>query len=822
MKKLNIRLLLIIASFLSDPRPSLSQIVPDSSLGRNSSVVINGTIKGVDSKIISGGYNAGLSLLHSLKEFNIDSDTGAYFSNPIGVQNIVVRVTGINSSSILGTLGVLGSANLFLLNPNGIIFGPNAKLDLNGSFLASTADSIQFENGYKFNSITANEPPLIQINIPVGLNFNKSTGTITVKGDGHNLITKSSAAAPLAQNGITTTGLSVSQGKTLAFVGSNVDFTGGISTAPSGNIELSSVSSGSVGINFNSTGSLSLDFRNVLDRGDITLSNLSLLNASGFGGGNISLFGRDITLTDNSLALISNYGKTPSGSISINASGTATILGATANTVSKNTAGNGLRSEALSDGDGANINIFAHNLTLDNAGKIFTEALAEGDAGSININVADTTQILGNSIFNPSYGVGSLIVSSGLNKGKTGSILLKTKILDIRNGGLLNTSAYGKADGGNVDVEADEILVTGYNKFILTPSQISANSQGSGKGGDLSINTKKASFTNGGSAFTVTQASGPAGNLLINATDFIDVSGSIPNSLPSSISASSLLANPAIRAAFGLPPIPTGNAGSVTINTPLLKVSDSAAITVRSDGTGDAGTLNINTALTLLRNGNIFASTNGGNGGTINITTSKLIAQNSLISASARGKGNGGNISITSDVIFGDRNSYLRANAENGRGGEITIDTQGISFPRENITAISTSGANSNGKVQINATNTTLSLLSLYKPPNVRYSFSTTCKPNPRKSLSVHGGSGMVPEQFDEPIENTINAKNTYYRLDLKTRKKIPLGEAMLSWRDNGDGTGSPVSELPDPLSIASIPAFHCFDSSPVTSAKIK
>jgi filamentous hemagglutinin family protein len=822
MKKLNIRLLLIITSFLSAPRPSLSQIVPDSSLGRNSSVVTNGTIKGVDSKIVSGGYNTGLSLLHSLKEFNIDSGTGAYFSNPTGIQNIVVRVTGINSSSILGTLGVLGSANLFLLNPKGIIFGPNAKLDLNGSFLASTADSIQFENGYKFNSITANEPPLIQINIPVGLNFNKNTGTITVKGDGHNLITKSSAAAPLAQNGITTTGLSVSQGKTLAFVGGNVNFTGGISTAPSGDIDLASVSTGSVRININPTGSLSLDYKNILDRGDITLSNLSLLNASGFGGGNISLFGRNVILTDDSLALISNYGKTPSGSISINASGTATILGATANTVSKNNAGNGLRSEALSDGDGANINIFAHDLTIDNAGKIFTEALNKGNAGGININVEDTTQILGNSIFNPSYGVGSLIISSGLKKGRAGSIFLKTKILDISNGGLLSTSAYGTADGGNVDVEADEILVTGYNKFSLTPSQISANSLGSGKGGDLLINTKKASFTNGGSAFTVTQASGPAGNLLINATDFIDVSGSIPNSLPSSISASSLLANPAILKAFGLPPTPTGKSGGVTINTPLLKVSDGAAITVNSDGTGDAGNLNINTELTLLKNGNILASTNGGDGGIINITTTKLVAQNSLISASARGKGNGGNIFITSNIVFGDKNSYLRANAEYGRGGNITVDVDGFSFPRENITAISTSDANSNGKVNINATNTTLSVLSLYKPPNVRYTFSTTCKPDPRKSLSVRNGSGLMPEQYDEPIENTIHAKNTYYRLDLKTRKKIPLGEAMLSWRDNGGGKGSPVSELPDPLSIASLPAFHCFDSSPVSSAKIK
>lgn len=64
-----------------------------------------------------------------------------YFVNRNGIQNIVSRVTGKEASNILGTLAVEGNANLFLLNPNGILFGKNAQLDVRGSFIGTTANA---------------------------------------------------------------------------------------------------------------------------------------------------------------------------------------------------------------------------------------------------------------------------------------------------------------------------------------------------------------------------------------------------------------------------------------------------------------------------------------------------------------------------------------------------------------------------------------------------------------------------------------------------------------------------------------------------------
>ncbi|HEY9600827.1 MAG TPA: filamentous hemagglutinin N-terminal domain-containing protein, partial [Allocoleopsis sp.] len=107
-------------------------IVPDTTLGIERSVVTSGVdLGGVLGERIEGGAVRGTNLFHSFSQFNVGELQRAYFANPSGIINILSRVTGNNPSNILGTLGVTGgNANLFLINPNGIIFGPNAKLDI--------------------------------------------------------------------------------------------------------------------------------------------------------------------------------------------------------------------------------------------------------------------------------------------------------------------------------------------------------------------------------------------------------------------------------------------------------------------------------------------------------------------------------------------------------------------------------------------------------------------------------------------------------------------------------------------------------------------
>ncbi|MGH2416665.1 MAG: filamentous hemagglutinin N-terminal domain-containing protein, partial [Microcystaceae cyanobacterium] len=143
--------------------PAIAQIVPDGTLGSESSTVKQDNINGFPSDVIEGGAARGANLFHSFSEFNVGEGRGAYFANPAAIENILSRVTGGNLSNILGTLGVLGNANLFFINPNGIVFGPNARLDLRGSFVASTADSLLFENGFEFSASNPQAPPLLTV-----------------------------------------------------------------------------------------------------------------------------------------------------------------------------------------------------------------------------------------------------------------------------------------------------------------------------------------------------------------------------------------------------------------------------------------------------------------------------------------------------------------------------------------------------------------------------------------------------------------------------------------------------------------------------------
>jgi filamentous hemagglutinin family protein len=163
---------------------TLAQITPDTTLGAESSRITPGAnLQGLPADLIEGGALRETNLFHSFSEFNVNNGQRVYFANPTGIENIFTRVTGNNISNILGTLGVNGNANLFLLNPNGIIFGPNARLDINGSFLATTANSFQFPGGVEFSATNPQAPPLLSINVPLGVQYGSQPGAIASTGN---------------------------------------------------------------------------------------------------------------------------------------------------------------------------------------------------------------------------------------------------------------------------------------------------------------------------------------------------------------------------------------------------------------------------------------------------------------------------------------------------------------------------------------------------------------------------------------------------------------------------------------------------------------
>ncbi|MEM1395030.1 MAG: filamentous hemagglutinin, partial [Cyanobacteria bacterium P01_H01_bin.150] len=268
--------------------------------------------------------------------------------------------------------------------------------------------------------------------------------------------------------------------------------------------------------------------------------------------------------------------------------------------------------------------------------------------------------------------------------------------------------------GGNIDVNAKSISLTGYNPNTFIPSSLSAGTIGTGEAsaGSLTVNTESLVVKDGGRVDSSTFASGTAGSITINAKDFVEVSGTVPGTIFSSLIISSAnIIDEFLQQALGLPAIPVGKSGNVDINTPILRVNNGGEVTVKNDGTGKGGELNINANSILLNSkGKITASTLSGEGGNIDLQVKDglILRGQGLISAEAGGTGNGGNIDINSPVIVGVENSDIIANALQGNGGNIEINTQGLfglNF-RDNLTAESDITASSqfgvNGTVEIN------------------------------------------------------------------------------------------------------------------------
>jgi len=241
---------------------ALSQITPDGTLGNENSTVIS--TGAVDR--INGGATRGANLFHSFRDFNVGNRRSAYFTNPPGIENILSRVTGANSSSILGTLGVTGgNANLFLINPKGVIFGSNARLDVRGSFVGTTANAIELANGDVFNASAGERLPNQLLNVnPNAFLFNQIAAQPTIKNQSRS-------------------GLEVNPGRSLLLLGGNVSLDGGILQAPGGRVELGGLAgAGTVGLNGDGN-SLSLSFPSEIARANVSLTNGALVDASGEG-----------------------------------------------------------------------------------------------------------------------------------------------------------------------------------------------------------------------------------------------------------------------------------------------------------------------------------------------------------------------------------------------------------------------------------------------------------------------------------------------------------------------------------------------------------
>ncbi|GET41827.1 two-partner secretion domain-containing protein [Microseira wollei] len=784
------------ASTLLFPYAAAAQITPDGSVG--TTVTPNVEIKGVVSEVIDGGTVRGSNLFHSFSEFNIKDGQGAYFTNPQGITNILTRITGNNPSNINGILGVLGNANLFLLNPNGIIFGANAKLDLLGSFLATTANSIRFADGVEFSAKNPSTSPLLTVSVPIGLQFGQTPGGITVQASGHR--SRGNIFTPLDRSN-NPIGLQVRAGNTLALIGGEVNFSGGIAAVEGGgHLEVSGVSDGQVKLNPNGQGWVG-DYSVVRQFNNIHLAQQSLLDASG-SGGSIQLQGRNIAFTEGSAATIQNFGEQSFGGITVNATESLNLTG----NIVDGSLGSLIRVENLGTGRTGNITISAAQLSMQNGGGIWNSTFTEAVGGNIAINVAGSIDVNGFVPADPT--ILSMIVTFALNSGNAGDITVLTGNLRLLNSGNLFSTTIGSGQAGTIRVNAaDSIEIAGNNPFTFASSAMVSSTIGSGNANNMFINTSRLVVRDGGLLGSSALATGSAGSVTINASQSVEVTGRATGSiLPSRIASFAEITDPAFQAAYGLPAIPSGDSGSLTINTPSLRIADGAFVSVKNDGPGRAGDLQINAnSISLDNQGSITASTASGNGGNIrlNLQQNLLMRRNSLISATALGNGNGGNLWINAPVIVGLENSDIIANAVQGNGGNIQINTQSIFglvnrpqlTPTSDITASSQFGLSGTVTISNPEVETRSFLVEL--PQNLldtSEQITTGCAADRGNTFSITGRGGLPENPSSGLLGRAVWWDNRDLSALSQTAQKLPKTETSpeiveaTGWRINAQG----------------------------------
>ncbi|MEH1898636.1 MAG: S-layer family protein [Nostoc sp.] len=788
---LTIGMMLPLGAILLGNKSTNAQVTPDSTL--NTSVSQNG-----NNFTITNGNRVGNNLFHSFSQFSVPNNGSAFFNNAADVQNIFSRVTGGNVSYIDGLIQANGSANLFLINPSGIVFSANAKLNIGGSFIGTTAESIKFSNGAEFSTINPQAPPLLTINVPLGLQMGSNPAPITVQGTGHSLTaTSGMTLAPLARIP-SSTKLQVQPGNTIALVGGDLHLNGATLSADQGQVELGSVSgAGLVSLTPNQRG-YTLGYGDIQHFGDIQLAERSLLDVSGINAGSVQIQGERIQFTDGSLVLAQNLGNFPGGDIHLQATKAINLIGTTSNATIRS----GIRDEAFGRGAGGNISVITPSLTLTQGAGLNSSTLGLAPSGNIQIE-AMAIDLSGFSPINPS--VVTILNTTTLSTGNAGDVVINGNSLLISSGASLSSSTFGSGSSGKVTIRNTSTTVTGESPSELY-SNIGIITFATGNSKTLTLNTANLQILDGGAVAATAFFSGNGGDLSINASESITVSdrGRANNS---SINASTIRPDPRLRERFGLPNILTANAGSVNITTPKLTLTNGGTVSVTSQGSGNGGSLKIDAdTIRLNHQGFIQAQTESGNGGNISLQTTNLLflRDNSLISSTAGGNGNGGNININAPIIVGLENSDIVANAVRGRGGNIQITTQGIFglkfrdqlTPDNDITASSQLGVNGNVQVNTIGVDPNSGLVEL--PANITnpsQQIASGCSVN-QGSRFVATGRGGVPQNPNLDVTSDRTWSDTRdisgYRKTSQVTAQIPASPEVIiqatGWQLNTQG----------------------------------
>ena len=598
------------------------------------------------------GKTVGVNLFHSFQEFNLQTGESAAFTGPDRIQNILSRVTGGNESYIDGLIeSKIHGANLYLLNPNGFIFGENSQVSVDGSFTVSTHEGIRFGEG-QFNAVDPDKSVLIVSDAKsFGFLGDNPLGDIVLNG-GH---------------------LSVSGAKqSIALVGNQVTFQDEayIGSENGGNVDIQAS-----------------------DLSVLTGSEIAVYGSEDHQGGQINI-SADTVVLDEGGGIYAGSGYDPDQPRGPNGG----YINITADSFSVKAGNIDASSEGL--GRAGDINIFSREIDV---------GTMEYEEGEWEASISADAVFVGANQEQELIHSGKWTIDGG------GDIKIDSETVDIVNGGIVSSISIGQGDAGSVTINTDNLKLADwaaigtFTQFRPTGDQ-DKHIKG-GHGGDLTIDAKNIVFSYV-SLELGTWGSGDSGAAIINADSlFMELTEVYGDSYGLGYETY----RPGQEDAFAVPDeswffatgkgpnltlnikditlsessidlrsTGAGNAGSLTIHAQHLKLDDESSISSLSAMTGNAGSINIVTdRLDVLGQSKIETSTEyratnleeldlvGGLGGGLSIDAEEIYLINGSLDVGTKGSGESGTANIKSDILL-------------MKGGKINADASGESYATEN------------------------------------------------------------------------------------------------------------------------------------------
>ena len=715
---------------------AMAQVVITSDGSVGTQVNQNGNVHNITGGRRPGG---GGNLFHSFGEFGVPVNNIANFLNDssLPTSNILSRVTGGNPSNILGTIQTegFGNANLFLMNPAGVMFGKDATLNVGGAIHFTTADYLQLSDGVQFSALPSEQDGLLSVAPVEVFGFLEPN------------------PASLSVGGST---LAVGEGETLSLVGGDIEFSGGNLNSSDGHINLVSVtspgtvilgeggdiqvnapqlgqidltSSSSVNVDGESGGTIVIRGGNLMVDGSQISANATGSSSASMAGANVSGIdievSKDVVLDNQSIVAADVNGSRDGRYISVMAGENLeihnSILRTLATPGSTGNAGHievqaenvlfninergqgfnvlGISSQAVgAGGDSGSIEINSNSFQMI-GGFIATVTFGfpipggivggPGKVGNIELNVKDDISIIGGP------GGGNIVANAIGASGNAGDVLIHANNLTLSgNSALQAVSAVGPGDAGTIQIDLKG------NLDLREASQIGSFSQMGGDAGDITINAKDVSLTGVANPIAdgtpsgdqtlitaLTTGGGEGGNVNIKAENFVGTNkailitttrGSGDGGKISILSGGdfTLTNGASVRAESSSQNVDAGNAGDIQFTAADTILLDGATVTTEA-AQASGGNIKL-TAEDLIRlnDSTISSSVQGSattQGGDINIDPDFIVLQNSQILAKAV-EGQGGNISlIANNAVLVDPLSVLDASSALGVSGSVDI-----------------------------------------------------------------------------------------------------------------------------------------------------